>query len=205
MSNIADAIRQMAKGGRQTVSLICTVDSVDKETRTVDCTPLDEGAPLLGVNLQANQGSNFGVVVFPRIGSFVVVGFVADGSAGVILMTDDIESIEVVVSDTTSRAVIDEEGMRINVGESITAELNTEGIIFNGGELRGLVKIAELENNLNQLKSYVETMKTAVSSGLKAVGVSTLANGPAGASSFDGAMSGCIIKFDDMENKKIKQ
>ena len=85
MSNIQDAIRQLAQGGRQTASLVCTVDAVDKDARTVDCTPLDEGAPLLGVNLQANQGSKFGIVAFPRVGSYVVVGFVADGSAGVVL------------------------------------------------------------------------------------------------------------------------
>ena len=72
MSNIQDAIRQLAQGGRQTVSLVCTVDAVDKDARTVDCTPLDEGAPLLGVNLQANQGSKFGIVAFPRVGSYVV-------------------------------------------------------------------------------------------------------------------------------------
>ena len=59
MSNIKDLIRELAKGDGEAYSLVCTVDSVDKEARTVDCTPVDEGAPLLGVNLQANQGSSF--------------------------------------------------------------------------------------------------------------------------------------------------
>ena len=195
----------MAQSGRQTVSLICTVDAVDREVRTVDCTPLDEGAPLLGVNLQANQGSTFGVVAYPRVGSYVVVGFVADGSAGIVLLTDDIESIEVVISDNTSRVLIDEEKVRIDMGEETSAELTTDGIVLNGGSLRGLVKIAELEDNLNQLKSYVETMKTAVSAGIKAVGVSTAANGPTGATTFDGAMSSASINFKNMENEKVKQ
>ena len=53
MNNIKETIRQLAQGGRQSVSLVCTVDAVDKTARTVDCTPLDESAPLLGVNLQA--------------------------------------------------------------------------------------------------------------------------------------------------------
>lgn len=205
MNNIAEAIRKMAQGGRQTVSLICTVDAVDKDTRTVDCTPIDEGAPLLGVNLQANQESKFGVVVYPRVGSYVVVGFVADGSAGIVLMTDDIESLEIVVSDKTSRVVIDEEKVRIDVGEETAAELTPYGIVLNGGGLRGLVKIAELEDNLNQLKSYVEALKSATSAGIKAVGVSTAANGPAGATVFDGAMSSATIDFKDMENEKVKQ
>lgn len=178
----------MAQGGRQTVSLICTVDAVDKDARTVDCTPIDEGAPLLGVNLQANQESKFGVVIFPRVGSYVVVGFVADGSAGVVLLTDDVESIEMVVKD-----------------DNTSLKITEDGIVMNGGGLRGLVKIAELEDNLKQLKSYVETLKSATSSGIKAVGVSNAANGPAGATAFDEAMASASIRFKDMENEKVKQ
>lgn len=151
MNNIADTIRQIAQGGRQTVSLICTVDAVNKETRTVDCTPLDEGAPLLGVNLQANQESKFGIVVYPRVGSYIVVGFVADGSAGIVLMTDDIESIEIVVSDKTSRVVIDEDGVRVDVEEEISAEFQGDGIVLNGGRFGGLVKVEALTSKLNEL------------------------------------------------------
>lgn len=136
----------MAQGGRQTVSLICTVDAVDKEARTVDCTPLDEGAPLLGVNLQANQESKFGVVVYPRVGSYVVVGFVADGSAGVVLLTDDIESIEVVVKD-----------------DNTSLKITEDGIVLNGGELGGLVKVEELTSKLNELidafNNHTHTLK----------------------------------------------
>lgn len=205
MNNIADAIRRMAQGGRQTVSLICTVDAVDKEARTVDCSPLDESAPLLGVNLQANQGSKFGVVIYPRVGSYVVVGFMSDGAAGIVQMTDDIESIEIVVSDKTSRVLIDDERVRIDVDQETSAELSKDGIVLNGGSLRGLVKIAELEDNLNQLKTYVETLKSATSSGINAVGVSTAANGPAGAATFDGAMASANISFKNMENEKVKQ
>ncbi len=222
MNNIADIIRKLAQGGSQTVSLVCTVDSVDKDARTVDCTPLDEGAPLLGVNLQANQESTVGVVVYPRVGSFVVVGFVAEGSAGVVLLTDDIESVEVVISDETTTAVLDEDGVRINVGDKVSAdmsadsvickvgdntsaELTNDGIVLNGGSLRGLVKIDELEDNLDQLKKYVETMKKAISTGIKAVGVSTAASGPTGATAFDGAMASAMINFKNMENEKVKQ
>ena len=195
----------MAQGGKQKANLICTVDTVDKDVRTVDCTPIDEGAHLLGVNLQANQESKFGVVVFPRVGSYIVVGFVAEGSAGVVLMTDDIESIEVVVSDDSSRMVIDENGARIDVGDNISVEVTKDGVVLNDGSLGGMVKLQELNSNLDQLKSYVETMKTAISTGLNAVGASTAASGAAGAAAFDLAMSAALISFQDMENKKVKQ
>lgn len=194
----------MAQGGRQTVSLICTVDAVDKEARTVDCTPLDEGAPLLGVNLQANQESKFGIAVYPRVGSYVVVGFVADGSAGIVLMTDDIESIEIVVSDKTSRVLINEDGVRLYVDEETSAEFSRDGIVLNGGNLGGLVMLKEIKENLDMLKEYCESLKNATSSGIKAVGAAMQANGATGATAFDAAMSGKSILFKDMENKKVK-
>ena len=54
------------------------------------------------------------VCLFPEIGSFVVVGFVADGAAGVVLLTEKIESAEIVIGDTS--AVISADGVRFDVG-----------------------------------------------------------------------------------------
>ena len=54
--NIATMIKQIAsQGGNGTGFTVGTVTAVDKEARTVDVQPLNEDAPLLGVNLQANQ------------------------------------------------------------------------------------------------------------------------------------------------------
>ncbi|WP_418169219.1 hypothetical protein [Alistipes putredinis] len=193
----------MAQGGRPTVSLMCTVDKVYKDTRTVDCTPLDEGAPLLGVNLQANQGSNFGVVSFPRVGSFVVVGFVAEGSAGVVLLTDDVESVEVVVSDKTTRAVLDEDGARIYVGEETSAELTADGVVLNGGKLGGSVKVEELTTRLNTIEKDINALKNVFSAWV----VAPQDGGAAlkGAASTWAGQSLTLTKRGDYENEKVKQ
>lgn len=206
MNNIAESIRRMAQGGRQTVSLICTVDAVDKEARTVDCTPLDESAPMLGVNLQANQESKFGIVVYPRVGSYVVVGFVADGSAGVVLATDDIESIEIVVSDKTSRVLIDEERVRIDVDEETSAELTKDGVVLNGGNFGGLVKVEELTNKLNELIEAFNEHTHTLDSG--SVSVSGTASAQ---SNLTPILVPAItskhreVKRGDYENEKVKQ
>jgi hypothetical protein len=203
MSGIAETIRKMAQGGRPTVSLMCTVDKVYKDTRTVDCTPLDEGAPLLGVNLQANQGSSFGVVSFPRVGSFVVVGFVAEGSAGVVLLTDDVESVEVVVSDKTTRAVLDEDGARIYVGEETSAELTAGGVVLNGGKLGGSVKVEELTTRLNTIEKDINALKNVFSAWI----VAPQDGGAAlkGAASTWAGQSLTLTKREDYENEKVKQ
>ena len=116
MNNIRNVISQLAKSGSDTVAMVCTVDAVDKKARTIDCTPIDEGAPLLGVNIQANQGSDFGVCVFPEIGSYVVVGFMSDGAAAMVMLTDRIESAEIVIG--TVSAVMNADGVTVSSGES---------------------------------------------------------------------------------------
>lgn len=157
MSDLRNIIRQLAQPDGETVALVCTVDEVDKTARTIDCTPINEGAPLLGVNLQANQGADYGFCLFPEKGSFVVVGFVADGAAGVVLLTEKIESAEIVIGDTS--AVMDADGLRIKT-EKMSADINRENIIFNGGELNGLVVIQKLTDKLNELKDTVNDLIT---------------------------------------------
>lgn len=157
MSDLRNIIRQLAQPDGETVALVCTVDEVDKTARTIDCTPINEGAPLLGVNLQANQEADYGFCLFPEKGSFVVVGFVADGAAGVVLLTEKIESAEIVIGDTS--AVMDADGLRIKT-EKMSADINRDNIIFNGGDLNGLVVIQKLTDKLNELKDTVNDLIT---------------------------------------------
>lgn len=148
MADLRNIIRQLAQPDGETVALVCTVDAVDKTARTIDCTPLNEGAPLLGVNLQANQEADYGLCLFPEEGSYVIVGFVADGASGVVLTTEKIEAAEIVIGDNS--AVIDAKGLRLKTA-NMSADFNTSDIILNGGDLGGLVKIQELTDKLNEL------------------------------------------------------
>lgn len=202
MNNIKETIRQLAQGGRQSVSLVCTVDAVDKTARTVDCTPLDESAPLLGVNLQANQGSAFGVVTFPKVGSYVVVGFVADGAAGVVLLTDDVESVEVVISDETARISADQDGVRVLMGGDTSAELTKEGITLNGGGFGGTVKVEELTEHINTIENDINELKNIFSAW-----VAVPQDGGAALSALAANWAGDILTLTrrgDYENEKVK-
>lgn len=167
MSNIREAIRQLAKGSADVHSLICTVDAVDKEKRTVDCSPIDESAPLLAVNLQANQNSKHGIVIYPKVGSYVVVSFVAEGSAGVVTLTDEIDSVEIVVEQ--SKATLNNEVATIQVGDDVGVEITGNGIIMNGGDFGGLIKIEELTKKINDLidafNSHTHTIPNIVTNG----------------------------------------
>ena len=203
MDNIKDTIRKLAQQDGETVALVCTVDAVDKKARTIDCTPVNEGAPLLGVPLQANQGSDFGLVIYPEKGAFVVVGFMADGAAGLMLATDKIESAEMVIGETA--AVIDAEGVRVKTAK-MSADINKEDIIFNGGELDGLVIIQKLTDKLNELKDTVNSLINAYNNHTH-ITTATVGTGPAGTISptTSKAQTAKSFKKSDYENTKIKQ
>ncbi len=203
MNNLKEAIRLLAQGERQIVSLVCKVDAVDKTARTVDCTPLDESAPLLGVNLQANQGSTFGVVAFPKVGSYVVVGFVADGAAGVVLLTDEVESIEVVISGDTARISADKDGVRALMGDDIGAELTKEGIFLNGDSFGGMVKVAELTKKINGIEQDINNLKSLFASWTPVVQDGGAALKTAVCASWATSLLS-LTQTNELENEKVK-
>lgn len=198
MADLRNIIRQLAQPDGETVALVCIVDEVYKDTRTIDCTPINEGAPLLGVNLQANQEANYGLCVFPEKGSYVIVGFVADGAAGVVLTTEKIESAEVVIGDKS--AIIDADGCRIKT-TNMSADINADDIIFNGGSLDGLVIIQKLTDKINEL---VKTVNALISKYNTHVHVCAAPGSPSKPVDVP-ADSAASFNKADYENKKIKQ
>lgn len=137
---LKEAIRVLAMSGAELYCKICTVDAVDEQARTVDCTPIDESAPLVGVNLQASQDGSVGVVQFPAAGSYVVVAFI-DPAVAVVVLCDQIDKVQLDIGRTS-------------------ATVTDEGITLNGGRLGGLVisgktagRLNALENDINELKA----------------------------------------------------
>ena len=130
------------------------VKSVNGETCTVEL----EGITLTDVRLRAVvNGENSKILVTPKTDSYVlVVDLAGDLSQLAVVGYSEVEKIEV----------------------------DTDKIIFNGGNNNGLVKIEELKRNLNSLKNYVEAMASAVSTAFSAVGVGTAASGPNGQTVF---------------------
>lgn len=201
MADLRNIIRQLAQPDGETVALVCIVDAVDEKARTIDCSPLNEGAPLLGVNLQANQGSDCGIWIYPEVGSFVIVGFVAEGAAGVVLSTDKIKQAEIVIGQTS--AIIDAGGCRIKTA-NMSADINADNIIFNGGNLNGMVKIDDLTTRLNIIEKDINNLKTVLASGWTPVPQDGGAALKAAAAAWAAASLTETVR-SDYENTKIKQ
>lgn len=172
--DIAESIRKLAGSANAFETFVCEVKSVDGATCTV--TRVLDGLEIADVRLNCHITENEGIVVTPKVNSFVLVTNI-DGRQHFVSQCSEVEKI--------------------------TIDCNGD-IIINGGDNKGIVKIQELKDNLNSLKSYIEAMDSAISAGLTGVGASTAASGEAGAQAYSSAMIGQSINFKDMEDTKVK-
>lgn len=185
MSILQDTIRKLAKDDTVAGITIGRVTAVDKDARTVDVQPLDGEAPLLGLNLQANQKGTVGLVQIPKIDSCVIVGtFTNYGGAGAVLLCDDVERIEATVGN-------------------YSLEITDEGISLNGGNLGGLVKVTELTQRLNAIERDLNALKTAFSSWAPVAQDGGAALKAATGSWYSQTLA--VTQQNDIENQDIKQ
>ncbi|MBR4849806.1 MAG: hypothetical protein IKV09_02640 [Alistipes sp.] len=212
--NLRQAIQQMAMSGAELYCKVCTVDAVDEDARTIDCTPIDEGAPLLGVNLQADQEQEVGVVQFPAEGSDVVVAFLSANVAVVVLATEITKTIltigdtETIVEDNsvtlTTKSVsveVKDKTAKINV-DGTTVEFDGNTTTFNGG--------SETMANATNLKQQLTTMSGRIDAIINAISSAPVAPMDGGAT-FKASMAATLAphlankeNFSQMIDDKIK-
>lgn len=157
-NNIKHLIQRMAAGDVPTSAVVCTVTAVNTTARTIDCEPLDESAPILNVNLQANQDSTHGLCLFPKVGSYVLVGFANNGQSAYLCLADEVESLTINMGSTPVELSLSEDAATLKVGNS-KVEITANKIQFNGGQKGGLVLPAELTQKLNALENDINTLK----------------------------------------------
>lgn len=144
---IQEAIRKIAASGLELYCKVCKVEAVDEETRTIDCSPIDGSAPLLGVNLQANQKSEEGVVLFPAVGSYVVVAFM-NPSVGMVVLQEKVDKVCLKIGETSSTWT----GDRIEIAvKDTTVSINSEKIVMNGGQIGGMLNAEKFISKINEL------------------------------------------------------
>lgn len=133
--DIAKNIRKLAGTGTFD-TFVCTVKSIENATCTVVRVLDDLEIP--GVRLNCHSTENSGIVVTPKVDSYVLVTSI-DGHSHFVSQCSEVEKI--------------------------TIDCDSE-IIINGGDNKGVVKIQELENNLKKLKSYIENIATATATAM---------------------------------------
>tara|TARA_R110002020_G_scaffold180781_1_gene375425 strand:+ start:1577 stop:2095 length:519 start_codon:yes stop_codon:yes gene_type:complete len=119
--NLLDILQKAVsdKIGEQ-YSKICKVDKYDENAGTVDVSPLDETAPILGVRIVAGQ-SDSGLLVVPVVGSFVAVTFISETSA-IVSMFSEIETVSIRGDQYGGLIKIEELKKQLEI---VTSRLNT--------------------------------------------------------------------------------
>jgi hypothetical protein len=186
MSEIVQAIRQMVKPLINNDLMLGEVKEFDSSNWTITV-ELHQGGRVKKVTVRSVLNSEkTGIFVEPKVGSYVLCGR-TDGK---------LENLSVIVfSEIVNMELMPEEDFKIQAKKI--------QLLASDEDFGGLVKLQELEDNLNALKDYCEAMKSAVSTGLNGVGASPAASGSAGAGAFEGAMAGQQIIFKNMENENV--
>ena len=198
--NIADIIRQIVLGGNLELYFkVCIVDEIDEEARTIECTPIDESAPFTGVNLQADQNGEDGVVLFPAKDSYVVVGFLNPSVACVVLTTQ----ITKVILTTEKVAIeVTDQTAEIKINDGSVLKLEDGKVTFNDG--------SETMINGNELKTQLQTMSGRIDAIINAISSAPIAPMDGGAT-FKGALVASLAphlankeNFTQIVDDKIK-
>ena len=175
--SIADSIRQIALRGCEMYLCVCTVDAVDEQARTIDCTPIDEGAQLIGVNLQADQSGMVGIVSFPAVGSDVVVGFINPSVAVVLLTTEltktalNIGNSEITAENNAVSIVTDKVNAAIYADtvsldvNGTTLEMDHDNIVWNGGS-ETTANATNLKQELTKMSARIDGIINAITTSL---------------------------------------
>lgn len=192
---IADIVSSLSSATSfQPISL--SVKAVDVSKRILDASDVN-GSVFHSIRLQYLGAS---ILLVPAVGSTVLVFYDFDSHCGFVAGCSKIESAEIVIGDTS--AVMDDDGLRIKT-EKMSADINRENIIFNGGDLGGLIKIEDLTKRLNLIENDINKLKTAMSGWTPAPQDGGAALKTAAASWFGAQLT--TTKRGDYENTKIKQ
>lgn len=204
--NIATSIQRLALRGCEMYLCVCTVDTVDEKTRTIECTPINEGAQLIGVNLQADQSGEVGVVSFPAVGSDVVVGFINPAVAVVILATEITKTVltigntEATVEDNAVslvtekvKATISADTLKLDA-DGTTLEMNGDKSVWNGG--------SETTANATNLKQELTKMSARIDGIIQAITASAVAPMDGGAT-YKANMAAVVTALQKEDFSKI--
>lgn len=172
MSNLQDDIMKLAGTYlKDIVSIMpCNVDSVDQDNRVCDCTPIGGDAATQIPSVQLCAENDDGFLVFPKIGSTVIVGLSTRNTAFVI-MYSGVSNIQMLDGSLGGLAVTGVLAAKYNILETFANQLITAVIAINSAAsgspaapvtnatlaaflatiiptLKTLTTQAEIENNL---------------------------------------------------------
>lgn len=191
---LKDILKKLNENQDEIYSVLCSVAEVDEEKRTIHAKPLNGSAEIFDVRLQVMLSGVIGVVIFPKVGSDVIVNFISKEVAYVALNSEiekiklnigemsffidatsanlEIENVNIKASDTT----IDSQGVNIDC-EAMT--VNATETNFNSQSFKITGNLAEIMAEIIKLTGAVTITGNTTIAGAVAVAGSVVLNGGA--------------------------
>ena len=190
MTPLEEIIQKEVRRHLSLVTIVGKVSAVDTDNRTCDIEFEDDlTAPILGCRLNSVVNDHKdNVLIIPRIGSYVLV-----------------TGVEGNIDDKYVVGYSEIDKMSIKIGDT-SADIDKDGIIFNGGENKGAVKIKELTDKLNELKNSFNSLVSTFNSHIHTTTATISASPTVGVISptTSQAQQTQAFKVSDYENDKIK-
>lgn len=157
MSEIAQSLRDLTKTSDEVYAKVCEVLEVDQDEKTVNVKPVDDTAEIYNVRLQAESETG-GLVLFPKVGSMVLVVFINKNNAAVV-NTSEVVKLSMVIESCSFE--VDNSGFLLKKENETLKKLMADLIkaikalkfTTNNGPTISLINIEDftaLENRFNQ-------------------------------------------------------
>lgn len=123
--NISGVIKKISKSSDEVYAKVCEVLEVNTQEITVDVKPIDGTAEIFDVRLQAESETG-GLVIFPKVGSMVLVVFLNKNNASVV-NTSEITKYELKIEN--SELLIDKDAFLVKI-ENVEFQIDQEGFLL---------------------------------------------------------------------------
>lgn len=188
LSQIAESIRNIAKPEMCSLH-IAEVKATDADTCTIDV----GGIEIEGVRLTSIvSDSETKLTITPAVGSRVIVADISNGRMTdfAVIQYAEIDSMTFTIGNTS--IAINADGVNVNA----------DAITINNGDNGGVPIVEKIQSNFDKIKNYLDQLNVVIANSLTAIGASTAASGPTGASTFNGSKP-TLAQWDDMEDSII--
>lgn len=140
---IQDAIRELGKADAFEI-YTGTVEAVDENQKTIDV-KLNEAVIVPDVRLRMSLEGDEGFYVVPRKGSYVSIAELEGGVEYCLLQASEVDKVLLKIGNTTMA-------------------IDKDGVVYNGGQNKGLVKVVQLTQKINALEDKVNQLITTLMS-----------------------------------------
>ena len=159
------------------------VSSVNEEEATCEVKLDDNDDLALPVMLRATVDGLSGIIIVPELGSEIVFCAIDDG-----------DEFTLIRASKVAKVLIDVPELQIKCPK----------VVINDGNEGAMVKIKELEENVESLKKFAEAIHAALPGAFDAILASTSANGALGKAYYQGKMLGKKVVIKPMNDDKVK-